>query len=87
VPEGHFATGRFGDPRLRIKTREADAPLDPDGELYREVLDRLRDPRMSVQDVMAVMDLTVTQVVGVLCNDSDPQAVKLREYRLARAVA
>jgi hypothetical protein len=36
---------------------------------------------------MAVLDLTVEQVVGVLCNEDDPRAVKLREFRLARAVA
>jgi hypothetical protein len=87
VPEGHFATGRFGDPRLRIKTREVDAPLDPDGELYREVLNRLHDPNVSAKAVADDLDLTFGQVADVLLNDQDPRAVKLREFRLARAVA
>jgi hypothetical protein len=56
-----------------------------EGGLYQQVLDRLRDPHTSVKDVAAALDLTISQVVGVLSNPNDPRAVELDRVRLERS--
>jgi hypothetical protein len=67
LPDGvnQFSTGSRGNhPSLRIRTREVDSPLDPDGQLAYSVKVRLREGHSHLK-IAEDLGITEEQAEGV----------------------